>query len=448
VDLVSNPRRCPFGTFRVRVAGEIVEDPNMPPDWIVNQFALKGLFLEVMPAIEIERHCPVVKTLPYGDETRGYLYMRAVRRASAPYFGDALSRVVAQPMLYPRAEVHAHSSSLFVPRDVGKSITLEDCWFLQNALFYVAEKTDGIGAIVTIAPGGEGTQALMTVRLGAPSSKAIHTFLISGYTGPFIALDGEYQDHGHMGWTFDAYGLIRYDDTDHFVWYSGMSLLLHWLRGQHQHGCLLNIGIKRWQKCTPFVLSQVWEQAREGVVLKFGSSPTPRMRGQVEYGNAKYLKKIVTFDLSPRPVPGGYDPPVRGLPATYTVGQVIECKIDGKEYVYVRTRHDKSLPNPPDVLSEKLQSATFDDVQRWIARQVDLFPMEVDEGDEQWEKFLDLGDAVVDDHFKLALAATGYRMIIFNRGGRRYESPFVYEMRSKYFIGALTGSYDAIMPKP
>jgi len=295
---------------------------------------------------------------------------------------------------------------------------------------------------ITSVPG----KTLLTIRKGTLAFPFVESFELPDYIGPSVSFEGEYINCDESGnWKFDVYGLINYSGNMNFSWYTGMSILHLWLSEQHVRGHLTNFGIKKWVRATENSLSQLWNRNVEGVVLMYPCAPPSQLFDDLEVGNAKYLKKVVTYDLKIKMSSLGPDPPILGLPHDHAVKDVVEASLDSESGVYIFTRYrpDKHDGNPPHVLKAKKLSSSYEEVSRWITGPSDVLPftVKVDE-DPEWERFLLSGDSAVDDAFRIRLASTGYRQIIIVRGDQVTSSDWVYSVRAAYLRKALAGAYD------
>lgn len=437
---------APYGRMRVSVAGVIMDDPVLPPHELMSAFARLGMTVDLVTASHASTMFNVHSHLPYGKASRGYLYIHGTKRPISVGSAFLTSEIPALPAVYEKQtpiDQAVLSMNLFDPRDVGRPITLDDAWFLRGCSFYVGHKTDGVGGIVSLVPSAGG-YGLLTMRIGPPSSTNIKSYLVR-YEGPMVVIDGEFLERPDGAWQFDCFGLVRYEDVSRVSWYTGISILSHWLSGEHARGRLLNLGMKQWRKCTPAVLTDIWNSCVEGIVLKYACAPPAKLDHQREIGTAKYLKKETTYDIvTHASMGGGYVPHVRNMPAVYS-GEVIEVRIRDGVYEFVRFRPDKSKPNTDTVIAEKRSSSTFRDVLRWVTDQSDVFPKTVDLEDPMWCAFLRKGDSAVDDNFRLELAATGCSPIWIPDDNGAYQLEWIYSLRSRYFQESIEGKYDEAM---
>jgi len=436
---------CPFGSFRCLVGDRVMDDPVLPSDYAIVEFGRVGLFLELMPSSQVSVRFPMERHMSIGPESRGYLTMYVEKRPDALSIPLALTPIASEPRSYPHYHDRPYMMlpSFFTPRDVGHAITLEDSWFLQRAPFYMAHKTDGIGAILVVQA-SENMTSVVSLRIGSPNRHVIRHFKVP-YEGPEIVLDGEFMERVDQAWEFDIYGLVRYNGVESFTWLPGMLIVHSWLEKTRNLGFLQNFGIKAWKKASPALVRSMWAEDSEGLVFKYPCAPSPVLHGTQEIGTAKYVKHVVTYDLRVcRVAGGGTLPPIAKLPDHLSEGTIVECTLDEVVgYIFFRVRLDRDKPNPQAVLDQKTQSSSIDDIVRWIGNCGDLDPLEVDLiSSPEWQACLSNGVGSMDLRFRIWLVSTGIRRIYFHSFGTNSEHTPVYDARFELINQVLSGKFD------
>jgi len=445
VDTNATSKGSPFGTMTCVVVGEIFVDSIAPVDFLVSTFATQDLVLEVMPSSSVYRTMPVPKHLGQvpAPENRAFQILIARYGASSYFPYGEIPDIDAEYSSKTLVASPNVSALLLGPRDHGNMITLDDSLYMMNVPFFCSEKTDGNGVMVGIMPGTHASGSVLMIRYGGSGSAKTITLPIV-YDGPTVIAEGEMLIRPDNSWKIILFGLVRYDFNEGYSWYTGMTILSAWLSRYKTDGDFKYLGIKRWVHANATTLIDLWNRDIEGIVFKYPSAPQSVMIGGLELGTAKYLKKVLTVDLSYRIASVGTTPIILDIPDDYHNHRVAECTVDvDNNYHFVRYRDDKTFGDNKRQFERIEGAVSFSKVLEWVScvnagvRSKHLIYAE----GSNWHRSIRGGTCCLNKQEIMQLVATGVCVLKVRMEGTTAleERQDVYRWRSLYLDRIIMG---------